>query len=46
MLCVVSNTVVLALDGIIDTKESTICSALNLIFAIIFGKKYFLFLNI
>ena len=40
MFCVVTNTIILALDGIVETKSSTFFSNLNLIFTIIFGKFY------
>lgn len=36
MLCVVTNTIILAMEGIVDTKV-TAFTALNLIFTIIFG---------
>ena len=43
MFCVVTNTIILALDGIVETKSSTFFSNLNLIFTIIFGKIFNLY---
>ena len=41
MFCVIMNTVILALDGIVDTKSNTLLSNLNLIFTIVFGNFFF-----